>query len=248
KARRRRGRLERRGRSGRLPGSEGRWALIGRARWQTPSATEQRTAVAGQLIERYGVVSREALGREAVAGGFAAVYPVLRAMEDAGRVRRGYFVEGLGASQFALPGAEDRLRAVARSEAVTQVLAATDPANAWGAILPWPARAGEGARPARTAGARVILSGGRLLAFVNKSGQQVSTWLPAEEPDRTHAAGALAEGLVQLARGRKALLLTRIDGETQAPAPLHESLIAAGFEHGYRGYSFRGGDVVTLNA
>src|SRR5204863_1242326 len=122
-----------------------------------PNAVNRTAAVHGRataLLERYGVVTRVGVAAEDFGGGFSAVYPVLKAMEDAGRARRGYFVEGLGAAQFAVPGAEDRLRALRESpaEPLTLVLAATDPANPYGAVLPWPA---EG--PQRAAGAQVVL-------------------------------------------------------------------------------------------
>jgi ATP-dependent Lhr-like helicase len=131
-------------RPNRLPGSEGRWTLLpppGRIHVAVPTTTERQTAIAAQLIERHGVLTKEMLAREQVAGGFAGLYPVLKAMEEAGRVRRGYFVAGLGAAQFASPGAEDRLRDFRTAIDVGQavVVAATDPANPWGNALAWPA-------------------------------------------------------------------------------------------------------------
>src|SRR6185436_11174826 len=134
------------------------------------SETQRRAALARSLLERYGVLTREAVHAEGIIGGFSAVYEVLKAMEEAGRVRRGYFVAGLGATQFALPGADDRLRALRdRSEApFTTVLAATDPANPYGAALAWPERPAEdgaaSARPQRAAGASVVLVDGALVA------------------------------------------------------------------------------------
>ena len=127
------------------PGSEGRWSLLPAA---AGTMAERGAALAQVLLARYGVLAREAVHAEGIAGGFSAVYPVLKAMEEAGRARRGYFVAGLGATQFALPGAEERLRALREPErgAAAAVLAATDPANPYGAALPRPARS---ARPAR---------------------------------------------------------------------------------------------------
>ena len=123
------------------------------------STTERQVAIAGQLVERHGVLTKEMLAREEVAGGFAGLYPVLKAMEESGKVRRGYFVTGLGAAQFASPGADDRLRSCREEddEATPIILAATDPANPWGNALTWPATP-EASRPQRTAGARVIVS------------------------------------------------------------------------------------------
>ena len=114
-------------RGSRLPGSEGRWTLFDRVGWEQPSATEARTAQVQQLLERYGVMVKEALTKEGVTGGFSGIYPVLKAMEEAGRIRRGYFVEGLGASQFAVPGAEDRLRNTAESTDPSYCLQQTPP-------------------------------------------------------------------------------------------------------------------------
>ncbi len=231
-------------RAPRLPGSEGRWTLFARSTWEEPSPEEARTAQVQQLLERYGILVKEALAREGVSGGFAAIYPVLKAMEEAGRLRRGYFVEGLGASQFAVPGAEDRLRATAESDSAL-VLAATDPANAYGHLLPWPER--EGGRCARVAGARVILHQGALVAFINKGGDQVTTFLGEDEPERGAAVAMLIDGLRRLARGRRNLHIARFDGEERAEERLHRALLDAGFQHGYRGYSYKS-DVVDLRA
>jgi len=126
------------------------------------------------------------------------VYPVLKALEDAGRIRRGYFVAGLGGSQFALPGAVDRLRGVRdASEGDTPaaaVLAATDPANPYGAALPWPEDAG---RAQRAAGAYVVIVDGALAALVSRDAKDVHALLPAEEPARTRVAGAAAGALAE---------------------------------------------------
>ena len=233
------------GRSTRLPGSEGRWTLFTRSSWADASPTEMRTAQVQQLLERYGVLVKEALAREGVNGGFAGIYPVLRAMEEAGRLRRGYFVEGLGASQFAVPGAEDRLRNTA-DQPDPLVLSATDPANAYGHLLPWPS-AGDGVRLSRVAGARVILYNGALVAYVSKSSDQVATFLGDDELSRGQLTGALIEGLKRMARGRKQLYIARINGEAQAQDALHRALLDAGFRHSYKGYYYKS-DVVDLHA
>jgi ATP-dependent Lhr-like helicase len=151
------------------PGSEGRWSLVwpprqgllDMAEGAAESETHRRHALAQALLDRHGIVTREAVGAEEIAGGFSAVYEVLKAMEEAGRVRRGYFVDGLGAAQFAVPGAEDRLRALREPPATPEavVLASTDPANPYGAALPWPERAGT--RVGRAAGTAVVLVAGR---------------------------------------------------------------------------------------
>ncbi len=233
------------GRNARLPGSEGRWTLFERSSWSEPTATQMRTAAVQQLLERYGVLVKEALAREGVSGGFAAIYPVLKAMEEAGRLRRGYFVEGLGASQFAVPGAEDRLRNTPEQDHPL-VLAATDPANAYGHLLPWPST-GQTGRCSRTAGARVILHRGELIAFLAKSSDQITTFLGEDEPGRGLRTQALIDGLKRIPRGRGQLFIARINGETRADEPLHRALLDGGFRHGYRGYSYKS-DVVDLHA
>ncbi|HEX7127315.1 MAG TPA: DEAD/DEAH box helicase, partial [Thermodesulfobacteriota bacterium] len=220
------------------PGSEGRWSLRA-ARWgQAPAETDRRHALARALLERYGVVTREAVAAEGIAGGFSAVYEVLKAMEEAGRVRRGYFVAGCGAAQFALPGADDRLRARRRPGETpeTVVLAATDPANPYGAALPWPET--PGGRPQRAAGAVVVLVDGALVGYLGRTEQNLVTVLPPGEPERTAAARGLAAALADLVeRGRRrALLIARIDGVEAALHPYGAWLAEAGFVSGAHGY------------
>jgi ATP-dependent Lhr-like helicase len=151
-------------------------------------------AQAGQLLAQYGVVTRDAVAAEGLPGGFAGLYPVLAALEDRGRVRRGYFVAGLGGSQFADPGAVDRLRGLRAEDAGTtpsSVLAATDPANPFGLVLPWP----EGGRCSRTPGAHVVLAEGRLVAYLTREQRQLHAFLPEEEPERTRLGRAAARAL-----------------------------------------------------
>jgi ATP-dependent Lhr-like helicase len=221
------------------PGSEGRWSLVGRGR-RAFSETERRAALARALLERHGVLTREAVHAEGVNGGFSAVYDVLKAMEDAAKVRRGYFVAGLGATQFALPGADDRLRSVreAPAEARTLVLAATDPANPYGAALAWPETRAESARPQRAAGAHVVLHDGAMVGYVGRTEKSLLTFLPAEEPARGHAADALAGALAALVDEgrRRTLLIARIDGEEAERSALAPRLAAAGFTATSKGY------------
>lgn len=227
------------------PGSEGRWSLVTRGR-RAPSETERRTALARALLERHGVLTREAVHAESIAGGFTAVYDVLKAMEESGRVRRGYFVAGLGATQFALPGADDRLRAAREppAESRAMVIAATDPANPYGAALAWPeAAVAEGeaaktARPQRAAGAHVVLLDGALIGYVGRTEKNLLTFLPANEPERGRAATALAGALAALVDEgrRRTLLVARIDGEEAERAPLVKQLAAAGFTPSSKGY------------
>ncbi len=217
-------------------GSEGRWSLLPEA---SGTPTERATALAQALLARHGVVTREAVHAEDIAGGFAAVYPVLKAMEEAGRARRGYFVEGLGGAQFAVPGAEERLRAFRETsgEPLTLVLAATDPANPYGATLPWPRMDGEG-RAQRAAGAQVVLYDGELAGWLGRGEQHLQTFLPDEEPARSRAGRALAHALAaQVDEGRrKALLIARVDGEDVNSSPLAPALKEAGFTPGMKGY------------
>ena len=230
-------------RVGLAPGTEGRWSLLTAAHAALASPTERQTARATQLIERYGVVTREMVASEGVDGGFSRIYPIFKAMEEAGRIRRGYFVTGLGAAQFAAPGAEDRVREHAAREEdghapPALILAATDPANAYGAALPWPER-GDDARPARSAGARVILWNGRLLGYLNRLGDQLLTYLPADEPLRSHAQTALVAALGKLATDKAPAFLTSIDRQPPETSSLAAALQAAGFVSTSRGLLHR---------
>ena len=158
--------------------------LVGEER--TP--TERGHALATALLERHGVVTREGAAAEGIVGGYASVYPVLRAMEESGRARRGYFVAGLGAAQFALPGAVDRLRAVRDDEGTVRVLAATDPAQPYGAALAWPRPEGDERLPLqRAAGAYVVLVDGHAVLYLERGGRGLIT-LPAATDDRTRRA------------------------------------------------------------
>ncbi len=241
-ARRGRGRAFRSRRLG-PPGSEGRWFVVPAPR-KPPSETERRAALSRALLERYGVLTREAVAAEGIEGGFSTVYPILKAMEDAGQVRRGYFVAGLGATQFALAGADDRLRgerdAPEPDASQTLVLAATDPANPYGAALPWPQPpASEAvARPQRAAGAQVVTRAGELLAWIGRTETNMLSFLPADEPARGAAARDLARALARLVDTgrRRAVLVGKVDGRDPRESPLAAHLVGAGFLAGSRGY------------
>ena len=201
-----------------------------------PVVSEVRaTATAEQLLERYGIVTHDTVLSEGVPGGFAGLYPVLTAMEDVGRVRRGYFVEGRGGSQFALPGAVDRLRATSDTGVV--VLAATDPANLYGATLPWPEVA-EG-RAARRAGAHVVLLDGALIGFIERGGRTVLTFEPSTAGDPASADAAIeavATALAELAdRNQKRLTIETVNGDAVGGSVLAGPLKNAGFAVGYKG-------------
>jgi ATP-dependent Lhr-like helicase len=154
------------------PASAGRWSLIGDLLRPPVSITEHLHAMAGTLLQRYGVLTREAAVAENISGGFAALYPVLRAMEESGKIRRGYFIDGLGGLQFALPGAVDRLRAARDEGGGIVALAATDPASPFGTSLPWPPHE---LRMARAAGAYVVLDNGELRLYLERGGRSLLT-------------------------------------------------------------------------
>ncbi|MFG2086687.1 MULTISPECIES: ATP-dependent helicase [unclassified Spirillospora] len=229
------------------------WPLPGRE----ATATLRSHALAEVLLERYGIVIRGAVAAERTPGGFAAVYPVLRAFEETGRCRRGYFVEGLGAAQFALPGAVDRLRALRPAAAPAPddlsalwetprtsadralVLAAADPANPYGAALPWPGRdddVASGHKPGRKAGALVVLTEGRLVLYVERGGRTLLTW--DDDPEVLQpAVDALALAVREGALGK--LTVERADGAAIAGSPLAAALESAGFHPTPRGLRLR---------
>ena len=236
------------------PTVSGRWSALppGEA-----DPTRRRHAQALALLERHGILIRGAAAAEHVSGGFGALYPVLRALEEAGQCRRGYFVEGLGAAQFALPGAVDRMRAMAdtaRASAVSAdpwaaapsqpakrviVLSAADPANAYGAALPWPERPGDGAtghKPGRKAGALVILSDGELVLYVERGGKTLLSW--TSDPEQLEpASAALAAAVRAGALGK--LTVERADGAGVYDSPLARALETAGFRPTPKGLRLR---------
>jgi ATP-dependent Lhr-like helicase len=217
------------------PAGAGRWSLVAPLLLPAATPTEVAHATALQLLERHGVLTREAALAEGVEGGFAGVYPVLKALEERGQVRRGYFVAGLGAAQFALPGAVDRLRSArepTEDDLAPVVLAATDPAQPFGGSLPWPDSAG---RPGRSAGAFVVLVAGEPMAFLDRGGRSLVTFPGAHH--HVHWADAIA-ALVKDGRLRR-IELARIDGEPAAESPHAERLRLAGFADGYRGLTLR---------
>jgi ATP-dependent Lhr-like helicase len=224
------------------PAGAGRWSLVSSLVQPQASPTEIAHARALQLLERQGVVTREAVLAEGVPGGFAGVYGVLKALEESGRVRRGYFVAGLGAAQFALPGAVDRLRALRDAEpaGTATVLAATDPAQPYGAALPWPdppagddGAATSPGRPSRAAGAYVVLADGEPVAFLERGGRSLLTWA---EPDAWVEA---VVGLVKDGRLRR-VELQRVNGLPARESSVAIALRAAGFVDSYRGLTLRG--------
>ncbi|MCI0635950.1 MAG: DEAD/DEAH box helicase [Actinobacteria bacterium] len=216
------------------PSAAGRWSLAATLLEPLPSPIEAAHARAMQLLQRHGVLTREAVLAEGAPGGYAGVYGVLRALEESGHLRRGYFVDGLGAAQFALPGAVDRLRDLRPPdlESGLVALAAADPAQPYGAALPWPESAG---RPARGAGAYVVLADGRAAAYLERGARAMLTFAAAAE-------SAWVDGLASLVKdGRvRRIELSRIDGAPAATSPFADALREAGFVDGYRGLVLRG--------
>jgi ATP-dependent Lhr-like helicase len=189
--------------------------------------TEWSAAVAQQLLQRYGVVTRESVAAEWIPGGFGPVYDVLKAREDAGRIRRGSFATGVGAAQFALPAALDRLRALRDGPEKPEVLtlAATDPANPYGAILKWPETPPGARTPTRSVGAVVIVTNGACAAYLARGGRALTVYLPDDEPARSLVARAVAGALAE----HGGLLLSEINGGPAGEHALAPFLVEAGF-------------------
>ncbi|MCX3060499.1 ATP-dependent helicase [Streptomyces beihaiensis] len=268
------------------PTVAGRWSLLPAAE---PDPTVRAHALARTLLDRHGVVTRGAVAAEGVEGGFAATYRVLSAFEESGQARRGYVVEGLGAAQFAMDGAVDRLRAAANARdrgapppdpyapadtpaarsggARAVLLAAADPANAYGAALPWPESAtGAGHKPGRKAGSLVVLVDGELTLYMERGGKTLLAWpatgrpagrvsatdLPdapahrsgdpttadvADDPRLPAAAECLAEAARSGALGT--ITVERINGVAALTSPYAPLLEGAGFHATPRGLRLR---------
>ncbi|WP_433497345.1 Lhr family helicase [Sphaerimonospora sp. CA-214678] len=254
------------------PTVSGRW-------WPVPApasdGTRRAQAMAEVLLDRHGVLTRGGVAAERLPGGFSSVYQVLRAYEESGRCRRGYFVEGLGGAQFALPGAVDRMRATASGPPGASadpasppvpvpgaepyltpvsagagpaarravVLAAADPANPYGAALPWPDRGGDVThRPGRKAGALVVLVEGRLVLYVERGGKTLLSFGPPQSADDAPddlrpAVRALAAAVRQGALGK--LTVERADGTAIVDSPVAAALEEAGFHPTPRGLRIR---------
>jgi len=216
-------------RSAGITATQGRWSLTDRL---FPGRPDPR-ALAELLLERQGIVTRDGVRGEGIPGGYGAVYGQLRALETLGVCRRGYFVEGLGGAQFALPGAVERLRELRPREDEEQeplVLAAADPSQPYGAALPWPKRAD--GRAARVAGAFVVLLGGEAALFVERGGRSL---VALREPEDEWLRLALASLVGHVKQGGvKRLAVERFDGEPVAETPIYPLLLDAGFVAGPR--------------
>jgi ATP-dependent Lhr-like helicase len=237
-----------RARSGAGSSSQGRWSLVS-SRAVVASPTEWVASIAQQLLVRYGVVSREAAAAESIAGGYSAIYPALRTMEESGWIRRGMFVAGMGAAQFAMSSAVEMLRSLRNDpENVEAVhLASTDPANPYGALLPWPRLDGETPETphgmARVSGASVVIVNGRLAAFLRRRNPALRVFLPDEEPDRGRYARELAKKLAEVALKRQSrrsgVLISEINGHAARDHFLSSYLLDAGFVDTALGFQMR---------
>jgi ATP-dependent Lhr-like helicase len=236
-----------------IGGSEGRWSLlasrISEISDRSISDTEWAANTAQQMLIRYGIVTRESSAAEGTPGGYATLYPALKQMEESGWIRRGMFVGGLGAAQFAMPAAVDLLRSLrvpprdVQPEAM--YLAATDAANPYGAILPWPRATDESAHGmARTSGAAVVLVDGALTAFLRRNNPAIRVFLPDDEPERTTHARALSAELARAAMryqqtSRYGMLIADINNGTAREHFLSRFLVEAGFVDTAQGFHIR---------
>jgi len=210
---------------------QGRWSLTEPLFANAPGPGARLRAQAELMLERYGIVTRETVLAEGVPGGFATLYAELGNLELLGTARRGYFVEGLGGAQFALPGAVERLRSLPEADGSFLLLAATDPANPYGASLPWPKLEG-GRRPGRTPGAHLLTRDGEPLVFLERGGRGLLRLKPIEGAELEVAMRALADAVA--AGQLKKLAIEKLDGEAVIGSGHEEALIAAGFSRGPR--------------
>jgi len=231
-------------------GAQGRWSLVSSRVSEPISATKWSANVAQQLLTRHGIVMRETAIAENIPRGLNTIYPALKTMEESGWVRRGMFVAGMGASQFAAPSAVDMLRSLRAEPAIPEViyLAASDPANPYGALLPWPSSENEVGDAthhtmSRTSGAGVILINGALAAFLRRRNPALRVFLPESEPERSLVAGELTKKLAEIAVRwqcrRSGLLIGEIN---DAPAREHflaRFLKEAGFVDTALGFQMR---------
>jgi ATP-dependent Lhr-like helicase len=204
-------------------------------------------------LNRYGVVFRETAHAENLPGGFSAIYDVLKAMEESGKIRRGYFAADLGATQFALPAAVDLLRSLREGERMQKEadrmdmvqLAATDPANPYGSLLRWPAGGDNASSLTRSVGARVIFCNGALVAYLRRGNTNIQIFLPEDEPQRSNIARALATFLVERVQEQgddgeiRGMLIATINGVAVGEHWMARSLLDAGFAAGAMGFNVR---------
>ena len=228
------------------PTAEGRWSLVERRNTAPATPTEQSHALAQQLLTRYGLVTREVAGAEGIPGGFTAVSAIFSALEEAGKARRGYFVSGVGAMQFALPSVLELLRSYRTPPASPEVvmLSAVDPANPYGALIKWPAVPpdAQGRGPTRSVGAQVVLVDGALVLWLSRGGRNAWAWLPDDEVEREKMADLIATKLAEKMQRRLERhegLLLEINGHKAIDHPLASALERAGFHKTAQGLQAR---------
>jgi ATP-dependent Lhr-like helicase len=214
---------------------QGRWSLTAPLFAAAVDPSARRRALGELLLERYGVLTREQVLAEGIAGGFSAIYSELTMLETLGVARRGYFVESLGGAQFALPGAVERLRERMPDVEAPVVLAAVDPAQPYGAVLPWPAReSGSPRGPARVPGAYVVLTGGAPVLYLERGGKAIQTLVPSHDPRLAPALRALVDYVRSGKAAVRRLPLEKVDGVAALTSPLGPLLVEVGFQEGPR--------------
>ncbi len=225
------------------PAGHGRWSLTAALRAPKSSSTERTHAMVGQLLERHGVVTREAVLAEGIEGGFHGLYPVLSMMEERGQVRRGYFIAGMGAAQFALPGAVDRLRSFDSIDRATGAVASAgdsimlsvvDPAQPYGASVPWPAAsAATASKPMRVPGALTVLRDGKPVVYLDRKNTGLTTFV--DDP------AMWASELIAIVKSgkRKSVTIEKVDGVLATQSVHRGALLALGFTDGYKGLVYR---------
>ncbi len=211
---------------------QGRWSLTAPLFADDVDPVARRRAIGELLLERYGILTREQVLAEGIEGGFSGIYSELSQLETLGTARRGYFVEGLGGAQFALPGAVERLRSVSDRDDPPIVLAAVDPAQPYGAALPWPARDDGERRPARTSGAYVVLAGGEPIVYLERGGKALQTLVAPDDARLEPALGAVVKYVQSGAIKR--LALEKVDGESAMGSRFAPMLARLGFQEGPR--------------
>jgi ATP-dependent Lhr-like helicase len=230
-SRRKSGTGGRRALSSRFPAhAQGRWSLTGSLVGAPPDPTERHAAWAELLLDRHGVVTRRTVLAEGFPGGFSALYPIYGHLEETGRIRRGYFVEGLGGSQFALPGAVDRLRG--ETSTGMTIVAATDPANPYGGVLPWPEV--EETRLARDAGAYVLILDGELIGYLDKGRRGLTLF--DVTPNRFRE---VSRAIAEVAGRHRRLTLMTVNGQPASTSQLAAPLSEWGFATAPRGLTYR---------
>jgi ATP-dependent Lhr-like helicase len=229
------GRFASRRRGGAAAQVQGRWSLTVALTREAVDPVARRRAPAELLLERYGILTREQVLAEGLPGGFSAIYSELSQLETLGVARRGYFVEGLGGAQFALPGAVERLRSLPGADERPLVLAAVDPAQPYGAALPWPraaGRASDSRRPARVAGAYVVLIAGEPIVYLERGGRGLQTLVAPGDGRLAAALSALVERV--RAGSIRRVALEKVDGEPAVSSALGPALLELGFQEGPR--------------